>query len=130
MVTISSRESQTIYDIEERSFLFSVRLIKVLSELVIDTKYNSIVDQVLRSGTSIGANITEGRGGATRKEMRRYYKIAFKSSNETKYWLRLINESIVRKDALTELIKEVTELSRILSSSIAKLQDLPERKEK
>lgn len=78
-------------------------------------------DQLLRSATSIGANVVEGKAGSSKKDWKNYYSIALKSANETKYWLCLITETLdVPKDKAKDLIKEADEISRIIGSIIVK----------
>lgn len=110
-------------DIKDRSFEYSVRSVKWISSLCLDRKYYSIVDQVLRSSTSIGANVQEGRGASSSKELIRYYSIALRSANETKYWLKLINKGLeIENEEMNFLIKEVEEISRIIGKSIITLK--------
>lgn len=76
-------------------------------------------DQLLRSSTSIGANVVEGKSGSSKKDWRNFYVIALKSANETKYWLCLISETLkVPKNKINELIKEADEISKIIASII------------
>ncbi len=76
-------------------------------------------DQLLRSATSIGANVVEGKSGSSKKDWKNFYTIALKSANETKYWLCLINETIeVPKSKMNELVKEADEISKIIASII------------
>jgi four helix bundle protein len=86
--------------------------------------YFSIFDQLLRSGTSIGANIIEAKSGSTTKDFRNFYTIALKSANETKYWLCLIRDTILinEKENIGKLINEADELSKIIASIIINLQ--------
>lgn len=81
-----------IYVEGDRSFDLVVRTLKFIPTIKIDGRMNSILDQLVKSSSSVGANIAEGRGGCSRKEMARFYKIALKSSNETNYLLRIIQE--------------------------------------
>jgi four helix bundle protein len=76
-------------------------------------------DQLVRSATSIGANVVEGRSGSSKKDWKNFYVIALKSANETKYWLCLISETMeVSKPKINELIKEADEISKIIASII------------
>lgn len=78
-------------------------------------------DQLLRSATSIGANVVEGRAGSSKKDWKNFYVIALKSANETKYWLCLIRETLeVDKLTVNKLIKEADEISKIIASIIVK----------
>ena len=97
---------------------YSVEVIK-LSD-VLRKKHNySIANQLIRSGTSIGANITEGNCSGTKKEFIRYFEIALKSSNETRYWLEIIYKiSTNSKNQIQRLLNETIELSKIIASSI------------
>ena len=73
-------------------------------------------DQLLRSATSIGANVVEGGSGSTRKDFINFLYIALKSANETKYWLCLIRDTVeVDKYKVEELLKEGDEISKIIA---------------
>ena len=80
-----------------------------------------VVKQVMRSAMSVGANVVEAVNSSTRTEFKRYYEIALKSGNETKYWLCLIRDTIeINKNKLDELLKEADELSKIIAAIILK----------
>ena len=103
------------FDIKERSYNFSREIIQFVAQSRFERIYFSLFDQVLRSGTSVGANIEEGKAGCSRKDFRKFYLIALKSANETKYWLNLIKDSKVSKvseQRHEELINESAELSK------------------
>ena len=89
-----------------------------------DRIFFSIFDQLVRSGTSIGANVVEGKSGSSTKDFKNFYTIALKSANETKYWLCLIRETILtsEKDEINKLINEADELSKIIASIIINLK--------
>lgn len=72
--------------------------------------------QVLRSGTSIGANVEEALAAQTRREFHSKMTIAFKECRETRYWLRLLKTSGIVDYDYTECLRDVEELNRILSS--------------
>jgi four helix bundle protein len=85
--------------------------------------YYSLFDQMLRCGTSVGANVVEGGGGSSMKDVINYYHIALKSANETKYWLCLIRDSLeVDKEKTSKLIQEADEISKIVASSLIKMK--------
>lgn len=78
--------------------------------------YNSLFDQLIRSATSIGANVVEGKAGSSKKDWKNFYVIALKSANETKYWLCLIRDTMdVSKTKIEVLIKETDEISKIIA---------------
>ena len=75
------------------SFKFGVRIVK-LFQFLVDNKVNyAIPNQILRSGTSIGANVNESVFAQSKKDFINKMYIALKEANETKYWLRLLYES-------------------------------------
>jgi len=117
--------SEKPYDIKHRCYQFSKELVQFISTAKYERIYFSVFDQLLRSGTSIGANIVEAKAGSSLKDFRNFYNIALKSANETKYWLCLIRDTIdksVEKDKISRLIKEADELSKIIASIIINLQ--------
>lgn len=77
--------SEKPYDIKKRCFLFSKVLLKFVSNVKYERIHFSLFDQLLRSGTSVGANVVEGGVGTTKKDVINFYHIALKSANETKY---------------------------------------------
>jgi len=107
-----------------KSFGFSLNLIKFVSNLPSANVYKVISDQLLRSGLSIGANIAEGQGGSSKNDFKNFIHHAYKSSIETRYWLALIEKSklITDNKVITELIAEAKELSKILGSILLTLK--------
>lgn len=82
-----------------------------------------LVRQLLRSATSIGANVVEAKNSSSRLEFKRFYEIALKSANETLYWLNLLKDGYELNDEkLSFLLREVDELTRILAVSVLKLK--------
>lgn len=76
-------------DIQKRTFQFSLEIIQIVHNFPKTTIRFELGKQLFRSGTSIGANITEGNGAVSKKEFINYMEIAKKSAMETKYWLQL-----------------------------------------
>jgi len=110
-----------IFDIKERTFLFSKDIILFIKESKYERIFHSVYDQLLRSATSIGANITEGKAGSSKNDFLKFHIIALKSAKETEYWLKLIQETIdVDNLKISELLKETDEIIRILVTIIAK----------
>ncbi len=109
-------------DLCERTFQFSLRIVKLCQELNReDGVGRTMARQLLRSGTSIGANVEEGQGGQSRADFISKYAIACKEARETHYWLRLITAAqIVPESRLKELTKECNELVAILTTIIKK----------
>ena len=109
-------------DIKVRCYAFSLQVLKFLSSNEVDTKFRSIIDQLLRSSTSIGANIIEAKSPSSKKEFIRYYEIALKSANETKYWICLFRDGIKNNPEVKSLLNEADEISKIIAASIIKLK--------
>lgn len=93
--------------IEEKSFDFAVRIINLYRHLTADKKEFVLSKQLLRSGTSIGANVAEGERGQTKPDFNSKMNIALKEANETYYWLRLLYKT----DFLTEKELKVLNLT-------------------
>lgn len=86
--------------------------------------YWTISDQLMRSATSVGANIIEGKSASSRKDFIKFYEIALKSANETKYWLGLLRDATdADKPAARALLLEAEEISRMLGASIITLKN-------
>ena len=114
-------KSPKIFDIRERSFQFGVEIIKLIKSLPRDTAGFAIGGQVIRSGTSVGANIEEAQNSGSRKEFIHTLTIALKEARETEYWLKIINEVKLADQNLIEgLLLEVNELIKILTAIIKK----------
>lgn len=102
------------FDLGERTFNFSKRLIKFLKSLPKDSLTQSSALQVMRSGTSIGANYREADGSESKKDFIHKIMICKKETKETLYWLGLIKEGLeINSPELEWLIGECKELVRI-----------------
>lgn len=110
-------------DVKIRAYQFSLEIINFVNELPNKRGFWSVGDQLLRSATSIGANMIEAKASSSKREFIRYYEISLKSANETKYWLSLLRDSykdLAQKSA--QLLDETTEISNMLGSSILTLK--------
>ncbi|RFZ92244.1 four helix bundle protein [Mucilaginibacter conchicola] len=116
--------SEKPYDIKQRCYQFSKEIVLFISNAKYDRIYFSVFDQLLRSGTSIGANIIEAKAGSSTKDFRNFYNIALKSGNETKYWICLIRDTILsdEKEKLNKLLTEADEISKIIARIIINLK--------
>lgn len=109
-----------------RAYKFSLNIIDLLALLPNNYIYQIIGKQLLRSATSIGANIVEAQAGRTRKDFTNFYHIALKSANETKYWLCILREKIKAKsgrDKVKILLGEAIEISNMLGASLLALKN-------
>jgi len=111
-------------EIKDRSFDFSLRIVKLSQSLPENNTGFVIGKQILRSGTSIGANIEEAIAGSSKKDFKHKMSIALKEARETNYWLRLLKESeVVAPERLSPLINESVELKKMLASIVKSVGD-------
>ena len=111
-------------DICERTFSFAVEIVTLCRSLEqADSAACALARQLIRSGTSIGANVEEAQGGQSRADFISKYAIARKEARETHYWLRLLAATgIVTDNAVSTLIQECNELIAILTAIIKNTQ--------
>ncbi len=113
--------SQT-YDLEERTARFGGEVIKLCRTLKQDIVSRPLIDQIVRSATSIGANYQEANGASSKGDFRNKIHICKKETQETKHWLRMLGECFPeRKDDLDQLWKEAQELTLIFQKITSSL---------
>jgi four helix bundle protein len=102
---------------------FSVEILGFAQEIRKQPILWPIADQLVRSATSIGANVVEAKASSSKKEYINYFQIALKSANETKYWLIVLQESSSQlKERAMRIYQESDEISRIIGSSVLTLK--------
>ena len=105
--------------IEEKSFQFAVRIVKLCRYLRDDKKEYILSKQLLRSGTSIGANIKEAMQAQSRKDFISKMNIALKESYETEYWLRILNRTKYITDSeFNSIFAENQSITNILAKIV------------
>ncbi len=106
----------------DKTFNFSLSIIELYKELV---KRNEFVlsKQLLRSGTSIGANVEEAVGAHSKKDFVSKMIIAYKEARETRYWLRLLDKSKMVELDYSNNIKQIEEINNILTAIIKTSKD-------
>lgn len=103
-------------DLEERTIIFSEKVIDFIKKIKITLLNRNIIEQVLRSSASIGANYQEANGASSKKDFRNKIFVCKKEAMETKYWLRLLAKVEIKyKDEIRTLWKEAHELTLIFS---------------
>lgn len=111
--------------VKVRSYLFAIHTIKAVDS--IDWKDQSgriIAKQLIRSSTSIGANIVEAQAGSSRKDFRNFLNHSLKSANETKFWLALLRDTKkLERSLANKLLEEVKQIANILGASIKTLKN-------
>lgn len=109
-------------DFKKRLYSYAIQLIKFLRSLPADILTREIISQLMRSGTSIGANFFESQSASSKKDFINYFTHALKSANESIFWLNvLIKSGLVSEKAVNEckkLLAETEELAKIFASSI------------
>jgi four helix bundle protein len=101
---------------------FSVMVMKTCSKLRKDPTLWSICDQIIRSSSSIGANVNEAQGAHSRKDFANYFQIALKSARETRYWIQVIERYEPKTLEMKHLYDENEHLINILQASIKTLR--------
>lgn len=112
-------------DLPERTFRFAARIVNLCRKLDAKPGVNRpLTRQMLRSGTSVGANVEEGQAAQSEADFLTKYSIACKEARETHYWLRLLAETeSVSGDRLNDLTQECNELVAILTSIVKRLKE-------
>jgi len=111
------------YDLEERSAQFGGDIIIFLKSISKDSINNSLISQLIRSATSVGANYMEADCAETKKDFKYRISICKKESKETQYWLRVIAKAIDEenlKESCRKLWQEAKELSMIFATIASK----------
>ena len=103
--------------IQDKSFTFALSIICLFKNLQAEREY-IISKQILRSGTSIGANVEEAIAGQSKKDFLAKLSISLKEARETRYWLRLLAESELTKLDVSTYQKDVLEIVNILSAIV------------
>jgi four helix bundle protein len=117
--TFELNEEDRPYNIRHRCYYFSKEVVLFVKSCAYDKVYSSLFDQLIRSATSIGANIVEGKAGSSKKDWRKFFVIVLKSANETKYWLCLIRDTMeTDKTKIGNLLKEADEISNIIAKIV------------
>ncbi|NBB22185.1 four helix bundle protein [Runella sp. CRIBMP] len=101
----------------EKGYAFAIRVVKAYQFLSEDKKEFILSKQLLRSGTSIGANIAEANGAISKSDFSAKMSIAYKECLETKYWLSLLKDTgYIEQKAFESIYNDADELAKILFS--------------
>jgi len=95
--------------IKDKSFDFALRIISTYKYLSLEMRENVLSKQLLRSGTSIGANVNEGVEAQSKADFIHKMSLALKEARETQYWIRLLQEAgyLSKQDNIIEMCKEL-----------------------
>jgi len=101
--------------IQQKSFDFAVNIVKLYKGLVKEHKEYTLGKQILRSGTSIGANVEEAIGGYSKKDFAAKMSISYKEARETHFWLKILNATEYINDTeYNTLVMDCDEILKIL----------------
>ncbi len=120
---MQNQNSKFKVDLKYRAYKYSIEMIKFLDSLSKDLSTGVITKQLLRSATSVGANIVEAQASSSKKEFTNFFGYSLKSANESLYWLGLLRDAKKINNAqLNYLLKETKELANMLGSSVLTLR--------
>lgn len=106
-------------EFNDRLIKFSLTIIKLCNEIRKDRNLWSIADQLIRCATSIGANIFEAKSSSSKRDFIKFFEIALKSANETKYWLVIVERTCPNlKNQVEEAKREAIEFANIIGASV------------
>ncbi len=115
----NSAQQVKSFDIRQRTLKFSVAVINLVNLLPKTPAGFAIANQVVRAGTSIGANVEEAQDASSRKDFIHTMIISLKEARETEYWLRVIEQTdLVSNSKLDNALQEVSELIKILTAIV------------
>lgn len=101
--------------IQQKSYTFAIKIIELYKHLTETKKEFILSKQLLRSGTSIGANIEEAIGGQSKKDFISKLSIAYKEARETRYWLSLIRDTkYMTQEELSQIFDQCEEIIKII----------------
>jgi len=111
------------YDIKERTFEFANRIIDLVEEMPQTRTFDVLARQLIRAGTSVGANVEEAHAADSKADFAFKLSIALREARETRYWLRIAmrrRQEVIGH--LQDLINEAEEIMKILGSIISKVR--------
>ena len=117
MVNVPGRDVP--FDIKQRTFLFGVRIIRLVAKLPRTVAGIEVGRQLIRAGTSVGSNMEEADGAISKRDFVKHVKISRKEARESRFWLAIIEAAALLRDPEVQaLSQEADEIVRILSSII------------
>ena len=120
---MQNQKSKLKTDLKQRAYKYSIKIIEFWDSLPQDRSTSVIANQLLRSATSVGANLVEAKGSSSKKDFTSFFSYALKSANESLYWLGLLRDAKrINGPELSYLLNETKELANILGSSILTLK--------
>jgi len=110
-------------EIKKRIYYWIIKLVNFIDKLSKDSSSQIMAKQLLRSGTSVGANYIEAQAASSRKDFTNFIHYSLKSANESKFWLALLRDTNKTKSSDVKVIlNELDEISKILGASLLTLK--------
>lgn len=110
-------------DLKKRIYVWTLKLVRFIDDAPKGRSVDVMANQLIRSGTSIGANYIEAQAASSKKDFTNFFHYALKSANESKFWLALLRDTQkVDKEEVKALLDELVEICNILGSSILTLK--------
>jgi four helix bundle protein len=110
--------------VRQKAYDFALRIVKLHRFLCSEKKEYALSKQIVRSGTSIGANIEEAIGGQSKRDFVSKMSIAYKEARETHYWLRLLRDAdILEKQQAASITRDCDELLRLCGSILKTMRN-------
>src|SRR5688572_30633877 len=104
-------------DVRDRTFRFGCDIARLALEIAPRPGVRCVIDQLLRAGTAVGANLEEAKAGSSKREFLRYVQISLRESRETVYWLRVCAElELGPPESLARLADDGQQIARILGA--------------
>lgn len=123
ITNIKQNQTNHKFDLEDRTLIFAKRVIRLCKELPLSVVNSKLIDQLIRSSGSVGANYREANDSVGKKDFLFRLRISRKESKETIFWLELIIEANDNFRSKVEiLIDECTQIRNILSAIISKVE--------
>ena len=120
---MQNQNSKLKTDLKHRAYQYSIKMIEFIDTLPKDVSTEVITKQLLRSATSIGANIVEAKAASSKRDFTNFFSHSLKSANESLYWLGLLRDAKkMNNPQIDDLLKETKELANILGSSVLTLK--------
>lgn len=110
-------------EIKRKIYNFTIKLVTFIDSLNKNSSTQIIGNQLVRSGTSIGANYIEGQSASSKKDFTNFIHHALKSANESKFWLAILRDTNkANKDNINKLLNDLKEIANILGASLLTLK--------
>lgn len=101
----------------DKTYAFGLKIVNLYKQLIRGNEERALCVQMLRSGTSVGANVEEAVGGSSKRDFAHKMQLAYKEARETRFWLRLLRDSESLNDAIASaMIADCEEILRILTA--------------